>query len=780
MKFSRRTFLGSGASSALLAALPKQANALPSGNSFASGHNGKRIMMNVYEPYPFLNCFKTAQPWYYGNNMVLDPYLTPLDANGYPIGKNVSVYTFFNIPPTSERPGQYVFKGNGSGNIRLANGHGNNMVAPKNVTDSGSGWRFKFDIPLITDTQLYFYLNSTSAAPNNIRNIVFCHVDDEATLAAGGVFQTRFKSFMAYCGVLRFMDMQNITGTNVVNWADRPPIDHYSYGNGYNYVAYMPSQHCYDTATQTPGGGLNNLAYTITIPGFSLVDKARIICRFDKAPGSAGNLQMMTSITKSSGAGQPTTIGLNGTPNFVVGQQIFIPYFFLSAGGTLANDMCYQNPTVTNVDNIRNTIQVNIDTHLSTGTFNASAQSYLRPIVTLSINGGTAIPIGNEGGLPQGNQVFSVAKSKVSTLVYDATLGTFVCSGAGINGGWPPEICVQLCNEVGAHPWFCIPLLACDAQGNLPTLPDYTTQLATYSKNNLKAGLIPRFEPSNEIWNNTARRDYAVWRQWKRNVSAVGSGLSSSYLNVFDFNNWYGQASSEIGQLVSAVYSGDMTKYQIIVGWQLWGGYTGTWVYRLTCPVYYFLSGNDASKYAYKWATHIAGASYWRSAYYDGTYESSQADLWAVSDPTTQAAIIDDYIQGAMGPGDRKPYNGHNAPQGQTIPNVKGQFDAAYAFATSYTNNAGNVLKLTMYEGGFEAPWNGSGNLVNFRATASKSTSSYLLTYTQTNWNNLLNEGVNAEFPSEYTFVYGSTWGIWWPDTYNSTIPARWTAIATF
>ena len=94
----------------------------------------------------------------------------------------------------------------------------------------------------------------------------------------------------------------------------------------------------------------------------------------------------------------------------------------------------------------------------------------------------------------------------VATVVYDATLNgwllfgggqTECCGntqGVGISNGVPPEVFIELCNEVGANPWFVELYLAADP------MTDYTTQLASYVKANFPS-MVPEFEICNELWN---------------------------------------------------------------------------------------------------------------------------------------------------------------------------------------------------------------------------------------------------------------------------------------
>lgn len=132
--------------------------------------------------------------------------------------------------------------------------------------------------------------------------------------------------------------------------------------------------------------------------------------------------------------------------------------------------------------------------------FNANANTG-GAVPTLNISGTGAKPILGGSGYLYGTE-WPIA-NYFGMMIYDATLGGWLNYGGnaagqyvgGFNTGWPPELCVDLCNTVGTEPWFCIPHLAADNNS------DYTTELATYCKNNLNSGLNPWFEPTNEEWN---------------------------------------------------------------------------------------------------------------------------------------------------------------------------------------------------------------------------------------------------------------------------------------
>ena len=132
------------------------------------------------------------------------------------------------------------------------------------------------------------------------------------------------------------------------------------------------------------------------------------------------------------------------------------------------------------------------------------------------------------GGGPLGaNDFFSdtvPTATCLGCLTYDADLDVW-CAAAGgntnhgIEFGVPPELLVELCNRVGAHPWLCFPMYALDP------MTDYVTQLATYVRDHLDTGLVPRFECCNEIWNsifaNTGYARNKAEHHWARPMTKI-------------------------------------------------------------------------------------------------------------------------------------------------------------------------------------------------------------------------------------------------------------------
>lgn len=214
--------------------------------------------------YPFINLLKTAQTWSLNDGSGL-PSPDTLDTDGYPIRiTGGGVYTIFYVPSQSVRPGNYVITWSGNGALSL--GMTNTKVSGSLSSTTGSG-RYVF---ATSDSR--FVLRIVGAGSPHITNIQVFHAADEAALNAGQVFGAKFKERLleGKFGVIRFLGWQNGNTTNVTTWATRKPLTHYS------YHAQELRANLYAGVTTNSG-----TAYSASLPGFRLVDKATVIVKFN-------------------------------------------------------------------------------------------------------------------------------------------------------------------------------------------------------------------------------------------------------------------------------------------------------------------------------------------------------------------------------------------------------------------------------------------------------------------------------------------------------------------
>lgn len=107
----------------------------------------------------------------------------------------------------------------------------------------------------------------------------------------------------------------------------------------------------------------------------------------------------------------------------------------------------------------------------------------------------------------------------------------------------PWEVCINLANRNGVNPWLNIPHQATD---------DYVTQFATLVRNTLNAGLVPRFEWSNECWNpqfSDSGSDSGQFSYCYQQANADwGSNDGNKWLQ------WQSKRSTECMQLIATVF----------------------------------------------------------------------------------------------------------------------------------------------------------------------------------------------------------------------------------
>jgi hypothetical protein len=195
----------------------------------------------------------------------------------------------------------------------------------------------------------------------------------------------------------------------------------------------------------------------------------------------------------------------------------------------------------------------------STGTIVSSGQIYL------NVGGTGAKPVKGIKGQIFTNNVWPDAASYMSlaTFTYDATLDQWWMTGGNIDWGSlgilnsvPYEIQLELCRQVGAHPWWVMVPWASDP------MTDLTPSLMQMVKTSglMAQGMVPRFEPPNELWNTAnafIQTSYAVAK-------------SAAYGWTFSYHDWYGKVLASLGQSGAQIFGiGNLgTTYHIIGGVQ--------------------------------------------------------------------------------------------------------------------------------------------------------------------------------------------------------------------
>lgn len=423
-----------------------------------------------------------------------------------------------------------------------------------------------------------------------------------------------------------------------------------------------------------------------------------------------------------------------------------------------------------------------------------------------------------EGGL---------ANLGIATLIYDAALNAWIKQGAdtaqgarGLNNGCPIEIMLQLGAEVGAHVYLTAPHMACTP------MTDYHAQLAAYLRDNAPSWMVPRYEGPNELWNTVFQgTNYA-----ENIATAYGWGA--------DYHNWYGRAMSTIGQDISAAYSGDTTRYQVLCGVQTaFGADSGdraTHAPRLNSTKYLLQtpqSGYTATA-AKNYVTHICCAQYFAPSDYGQAAETTYATAYAgaaftgsisgttltTSSPTgtiaigqtiksigSQGAAVEHGTTITAGSGSSWTVN-----KSQTVAShlMVGGADltAPQSYVASCDSGVGNftlgplatiygnwkawaatfgVNKMCGYEGGLSMDYTSGGNSSADRLRASIKYLPDVYYFEKRNMDNFLAAG--GEYPSCFQmtgniYVSGYSSDAWsaLEDVYQSPNPPRWEAYRLF
>lgn len=335
---------------------------------------------------------------------------------------------------------------------------------------------------------------------------------------------------------------------------------------------------------------------------------------------------------------------------------------------------------------------------------------------------------------------YSVRKpliGKNSLLTYNAALNVWLQYGGstevqngGIKSGFPYSIIAKLCKETGAHPWICLPYMTLDVFNN------FTTDVATYFREYAVTNapwMVPRFEINNEVW-NSASGFYAARYGWALEDLRIGSAGN------FDIHNWFGRAAAKAGKAISAVYSDDRTKYQVIAGVQTNSGTLSSSNNRLNSTRYLTEPGIVASDAAKYWATHVAITNYYHSSFGGTATAISMADEYASATASRKLEIEDEYVFSAAG---------------SEVFDWESTKTKVLAWK-NWADGFGTGLKVCFYEGGWDQGYSeSSGNLGALIQAVFFSSALYRAT--QLHYQYFISIG--AEYPSKYTITGDSYWG---------------------
>lgn len=608
--------------------------------------------------------------------------------------------------------------------------------------------------------------------------------------------------------ILLNYDEISVTVTNGANAQITFPSPH-------NLQTGMPFSLFYQVGGSAPGGVT---VYPDPLTGtggpsvFYAIFISATVIRFATTYANAiAGTAITTSSTGSLVTAHSQVVEASATIN-VGSNLVNWPHHFVSTG----DPVCMMNNITGNVANSINYWAIVIDAdniRLASSRANALAStpititgsggacSFVRQ-PTLNLNGTGAVPIrlSNMAGMTIGSngtptpRIYADHKT-YGALTYDSVLGVWVqngaCQGAGgpigIASNVPPEICLKLCREVGAHPYFVSGYMMLDP------LTDYMPSLMQYLKDNGPSWMIPRIEVYNEPWNGITAGppsfQYKSWANW----------------GVLEFPgfNTIGKFTSVLGQAANVVWPGGKgTKYHILVGVQ-------TAIYTsapnaaatddlLTASQYVAQAASPQSPYlkdpAYKWASHIAVAQYVTPSIYDTATEITMANNWVAGGSLPNDALLTQYVDSLAG-----------AASGFNLAATNLNYTTIWTWAqgAGVSGGWGGLYKLGMagYEGGYSPSLFGSygadtAAVYNFRV-ASKYVADVGKGLTGGTFadasvvNGTYNDFTAAGgiFPSCFQLAGGSgagvgalsnAWSVLDPNIYLTPQPSQWTAIVAY
>lgn len=643
----------------------------------SSSFNGGKSQIGVNflqtaDDYAFMNGMKGAQEWAYADNSG-SPDPTELDTNGYPIPGSAcftkgGVFTIFYVPLQTERPGNYVATWNGQNVLRTG------MTATVLTTATFTG---SVTAGILTAGAPSGGTIQKGMPISTIGGIIGDQISGTAG-QAGTYFVTGLTTASSQSMTITGGSK---TSTGSGRYVFSPGTD-YRFNIGFSSATTTPSDlkvfHVDDEDEINQGQILGkkfrqNWAFTgagvIRFGDWQPMNTTNVTTWATRKPvnyvfyaGQEYRASLWGGVTTNVGNDYTAPITPSGWPGLVDKAQVIVK-------------------------------------------FNASASS---DTVTLNVAGTGAIPVKNWGGgnLSVGANTRPVA-NLFAALTYDSVLNVWMKVGgdnasgnSALQNGVPPEVMLTVATKVGAHPWVSTPYLAGDP------FTDYMTSLATYFRDNGPAWMIPRYEGTNELW-NSAFGFYGF---------SFASNKSLAYWGVSDYHNWYGKEVSLLGQAISAVYSGNRSRYQVIAGVQ-----TATACVNSSCGIStsgtsgsnarltsasWIASGPAQSGYsnaagigeAYRWVTHTAAANYTNPSRYYTLQELIDGYAYVVTNagnPTAQNALADAYVATLAGA-------------------AGGPFNTAYVQNANQnwcnwaaSNWGGSInLKCTDYEGGYSPDYN--------------------------------------------------------------------------
>jgi hypothetical protein len=284
----------------------------------------------------------------------------------------------------------------------------------------------------------------------------------------------------------------------------------------------------------------------------------------------------------------------------------------------------------------------------------------------------------------------------------------------------------------------------------------------------------PKYEGCNELWNGFL----GFWQTGYAENKAQAHGWPD-----FWTHNWVGKTLSTIGQAASACYSGDRSRYDVIVGFQTGTGASdgdvANSVDRLTSR-YYVADGVAQSGYtasaAKDWITAGTVATYYNPGYYtDGSgTEAAFITEWLSASASRKLEIEAAYVDAINSP---------TATFG--IVKLREYYVRWKALLQTY-----GIQQMFGYEGGYspDLTSNGASDADHFRLAAKVSPRmrDYLLSIYDA-FTSMSDDTFKARFPSQYLLGGDVDFSPYPPhcwgaldDIYTTADPPIWQAIKAY
>lgn len=369
-----------------------------------------------------------------------------------------------------------------------------------------------------------------------------------------------------------------------------------------------------------------------------------------------------------------------------------------------------------------------------------------KQLVEARINAGLA-------GFP--STIYRPLAGRTGAVIYDEDLDVYILAGGNTannnNGpyhGWPIEVAIELCNTVGAHCSMPMPHLALDPE------TDYVSGVATYARDHLNSGLKFQAEGPNECWNGSLDFFCTHYADAKEKLR---SGLDG------DRHQWYGRALSKIGKTVSAVFSADRTKYDVICGVQTVA--TPSSVNNRMNSARYVTETGLSTDAAKNWVTQVHCTGYHGFSQYGTAVEDQAVIDWHAAATQAEAdAVVDTFWRDTGG-------------SGFTLALLFGYYANWRAWIDGFIGE-GFTIAFGQYEGGFSPDYEADADTNEFREACKSWPGLYqktILNY------RTFTETYGGIFPSVFQFSSnGNAWSVLDPNIWITPDPPQWTAIVHF